>query len=153
MSGVTDVPGAAYTKAVRALGEFDVLVVEYGMLIDTERALLNSGNREGVEQVVTRGDSIARAAALCGRRVSPLIKAIDSGQFAGPRASQIKRRSAGARSAALAVAASAALVAEACAAQRDDMGREIRRDSAGRGRTTAQPGYRVGAPLMIDTRA
>ncbi len=94
----TDVPPAAHAKAMRALDEFDSLVSQYEKLLDTQQVLVRTSNFAALFEMASRGDRLARDAALCGKRFTPLVDAVASGQFTGPRAAEIRRRSFAARS-------------------------------------------------------
>ncbi len=149
---IADVPVAAYAKAVQALDEFDALVSQYEMLLDTQQVLVRTANFAGLFEMASRGDKLARGAALCGKRFAPLVSAIASGQFAGPRANDVQRRSFASRSQAETLDGSASRLASLCSAQRDMMGRELR-GAASSGSPGGLPSaYRTGSQRFIDRR-
>lgn len=149
---VTDVPFVAHSKAIQALDEFDALVSQYEMLLDTQQVFVRTANFAGLFEMASRGDKLARDAALCGKRFAPLVNAVVSGQFSGPRASEIRRRSFAARSSAETLDGSASRLASVCSTQRDIMGRELR----GGASTSPQAGlplaYSTGSQRFIDRR-
>jgi hypothetical protein len=147
---VLDVPPAAHTKAVQALDEFDGLVSQYEMLLDTQQILVRTANFAALFEMASRGDKLARDAAICGRRFTPLVAAVASGQFAGPRAAEIRRRSFAAGSRAQTLDGSASRLASACSGARDSMGREIRRGSASGAEAGLPPAYRSDAQRLLD---
>ena len=149
---VADVPVAAHAKAVQALDEFDALVSQYEMLLDTQQVLVRTANFAGLFEMASRGDKLARDAALCGKRFAPLVGAIASGQFAGPRASDIQRRSFASRSQAETLDGSASRLAGACSVQRDIMGRELRGGASASPQVGLPPAYRTGSQRFIDRR-
>lgn len=149
---VADVPVAAHAKAVQALDEFDALVSKYEMLLDTQDALVRTANFAGLFEMASRGDKLARDAALCGRRFAPLVGAVASGQFAGPRASEIQRRSFASRSAAETLDGAASRLADACSVQRDMMGRELRGAGSPGPHAGLPPAYRPDARGFLDRR-
>jgi hypothetical protein len=149
---IADVPVAAYAKAVHALDEFDALVSKYEMLLDTQQVLVRTANFAGLFEMASRGDKLARDAALCGKRFAPLVSAIASGQFAGPRANDIQRRSFASRSQAETLDGSASRLAGVCSAQRDMMGRELRGAASPSHPGSLPPAYRTGSQRFIDRR-
>jgi hypothetical protein len=149
---VKDVPLVAHEKAVAALDEFDRLVTQYELLLDTQQVLVRTANFAGLFETAARGDRIARDAAMCGKRFSPLVAAVAEGQFAGPRAVEIRRRSFAANSRAQTLDVASTRLADACSAQRDTMGREIRRGSAPAAGVGLPPAYRAGPERFLDRR-
>ena len=149
---VTDVPFAAHSKAIQALDEFDALVSQYEMLLDTQHVFVGTANFAGLFEMASRGDTLARDAALCGKRFAPLVNAVVSGQFSGPRASEIRRRSFAARSSAETLDGSASRLANACSTLRDRMGRELRAGASAGTQAGLPPAYRTGSQLFIDRR-
>lgn len=149
---IADVPLAAHQKALKALDEFDALVSRYEMLLDTQQILVRTANFAGLFQMAARGDQLARDAALCGRRFAPLVGAVAAGQFAGPRASEILRRSFASRSSAETLNVSASRLAVACGGERDSMGRELRGAMSPRPEVGLPPAYRAGQQSFIDRR-
>jgi hypothetical protein len=149
---VTDVPVAAHAKAVRALEEFDALVSQYEMLLDTQHVLVRTANFAALFETASRGDRIARDAVICGKRFTPLVDAVTSGQFAGPRAAEIQRRSLAANSRAETLGGSASRIAAACSDERDIMGREIRKGQASGSQAGLPPAYRTDSTHFLDRR-
>lgn len=149
---VADVPIAAFAKAVSALDEFDVLVSQYEMLLDTQQAMVSTANFAGLFEIVSRGDRLARDATLCGKRFAPLVGAVASGQFAGPRASEIRRRSFASRSRAETLDGSASRLALACSVERDIMGRQLRGGDPLGAQAGLPPAYRTGSQNFLDRR-
>lgn len=147
-----DVPIAAHQKALRAFDEFDALVSRYEMLLDTQQVLVRTANFAGLFQMAARGDQLARDAVLCGKRFAPLVNAVSSGQFIGPRATEIMRRSFTARSSAETLDGSAVRLATACVVERDAMGRELRGMASSDVESGLPPSYRLGAPTFLDRR-
>lgn len=147
-----DVPLAAHAKAVKALEEFDSLVSQYEMLLDTQQILVRTANFAALFEMASRGDRLARDADLCGKRFSPLVDAVASGQFTGPRATEIRRRSFAARSRAETLSGSTSRLADACSDERDNMGREIRRSQGLGAQAGLPPSYRTGAERFLDRR-
>lgn len=147
-----DVPPAAHAKAIQALNEFDSLVSQYEMLLDTQQILVRTGNFAALFEMASRGDRLARDADLCGKRFSPLVDAVASGQFTGPRATEIRRRSFAARSHAETLGGSASRLADACSDERDSMGREIRRSQSLGSQAGLPPAYRTGTQSFLDRR-
>lgn len=149
---VADVPLAAHTKAVQALEEFDALVSQYEMLLDTQQVLVRTANFAGLFEMASRGDKLARDAAMCGRRFSPLVAAVASGQFVGPRATEIHRRNFAAASRAQTLEGSSSRLASACSDERDTMGREIRRSTAQDSPGGLLQAYRTDSEQFLDRR-
>jgi hypothetical protein len=149
---VTDVPVAAHAKAIQAFDEFDALVSRYEMLLDTQQVLVRTANFAGLFETASRGDKLARDATLCGKRFAPLVGAVASGQFAGPRASEIQRRSFASRSYAETLDGSASRLASVCSAHRDVMGRELRSTVASNPPAGLPPAYRTGSQHFVDRR-
>lgn len=147
-----DVPLAAHTKAVEALEEFDALVSQYEMLLDTQQVLVRTGNFAALFEMASRGDKLARDAAMCGKRFTPLVSAVASGQFVGPRATELRRRSFAANSRAQTLSSSTLCLASACSDERDTMGREIHRSSASGPLGGLPAAYRVGTEHFLDRR-
>lgn len=145
---------AAYSKAIGALDEFEALVLEYEMLLDTQQALVRTANFAGLFEMASRGDRLARDAALCGKRITPLVTAVASGQFTGPRANEIRRRSLSARSSAEAIDGSAARLAALCSQERDGMSRRLRGgNSVDVGASSGLPSaYRAESQRFLDRR-
>lgn len=150
---ISDVPVAAYAKSVQALEEFDALVSQYEMLLDTQQILVRTANFAALFEMASRGDKLARDAAMCGKRFTPLVDAVSSGQFTGPRATDIRRRSFAARSRAETLGGSASRLANACSEERDVMGRELRRADTSDLDAGLPPAYRVGAQRFLDRSA
>jgi hypothetical protein len=146
----TDVPLAAHGKAIQALEEFDALVSQYEMLLDAQQALVRAANFAGLFEMASRGDKLARDATMCGRRFTPLVAAVASGQFAGPRANEIRRRSFAASSRAQTLDGSASRLARACGTERDQMKRELRRGLASDPDAGLPPAYRRGPRSLLD---
>lgn len=149
---VVDVPLAAHTKAIKALEEFDLLVSEYERLLDTQQALVRTANFGALFEMASRGDRLARDATLCGKRFGPLVDAVASGQFTGPRAVEIRRRSFSARSHAETLSGPTSRLANACRSERDAMGREIRKIHNSSSQAGLPPGYRTGSQRFLDRR-
>lgn len=149
---VADVPAAAHAKAIQALDEFDALVSQYEMLLDTQQVFVRTANFAGLFEMASRGDKLARDATLCGKRFAPLVGAVASGQFAGPRASDIQRRSFASRSHAETLDGSASRLAGVCSTQRDLMGRELRGGASSSTQAGLPPAYRTGSQRFIDRR-
>lgn len=147
-----DVPLAAHAKAVQALEEFDSLVSQYEMLLDTQQVLVRTANFAALFEMASRGDRLARDAALCGKRFAPLVDAVASGQFTGPRATELRRRSFSARSNAETLSGSASRLASACSIERDSMGHEIRRSQNSGSQSGLPAGYRTDAQRFLDRR-
>lgn len=147
-----DVPVIAHAKALQALDEFDTLVSQYEMLLDTQHVFVRTANFAGLFEMASRGDKLARDAAICGKRFSPLVAAVAEGQFAGPRATEIHRRSFAANSRAQTLDVSTSRLADACSVQRDIMGREIRRSHAASSDVGLPPAYRTGSERFLDRR-
>ncbi len=122
-----DVPVAAYTKAVQAFDEFDALVVEYGRLLQTQRAFVADGRIAAIAETGMRGDRLARSASMCGRRVAALLAEIRSGSLVGPRASVINARARRSLASARALGGAAAAVSAACVRQRNAIMQVVRR--------------------------
>lgn len=149
---VADVPVPAHTKALQALDEFDALVSQYEMLLDTQQVHIQTANFAGLFEMASRGDKLARDAAICGKRFTPLVSAIASEQFAGPRAAEIKRRSFASRSRAETLDGSASRLATACSEQRDAMGRELRGTHPSGSEAALPPAYRTDSQRFLDRR-
>jgi hypothetical protein len=116
---------AAYTRAVRALDEFDVCTAEYRLMLDTQRALLLSENFDGMVHTMVRGDEIARRAASCGRQIAPVREGLSGGNYVGPRTTELRRRLSTASAAAELLGSSVAQVTAACAIKRDMAASEL----------------------------
>lgn len=149
---LSDVPLAAHTKAVKALDEFDRLVSEYETILDTQQALVRAENFAGLFEMASHGDRLARDAANCGRRFAPLVGAVAAGQFAGPRASEIRRRSFASSSRAQTLDSGAARLAAACVTERETMGREVRQLAAVDSSAGLPPAYRPDPQRFLDRR-
>jgi hypothetical protein len=147
-----DVPLAAHAKAVQALEEFDSLVSQYEMLLDTQQVLVRTANFAALFEMASRGDRLARDAALCGKRFTPLVDAVAAGQFTGPRAVEIRRRSFSARSHAETLSSTSSRLANECSSARDSMGRELRRSHASSSQAGLPPGYRTDSERYLDRR-
>ncbi len=147
-----DVPVVAHTKAIQAIDEFDAIVAQYEMLLDTQQILVRTANFAGLFEMASRGDTLARNAANCGKRFAPLVSAVAAGQFTGPRATEIRRRSFATNSRAQTLGGSASRLADSCAEQRDSLGLEIRRSNALDSQSGLPPAYRVGPASMLDRR-
>ncbi|HEY5087616.1 MAG TPA: hypothetical protein VII66_09695 [Gemmatimonadaceae bacterium] len=148
----TDVPIAAYAKAVQALDEFDALVSQYEMLLDTQEIHVRTANFAALFQMASRGDKLARDATMCGKRFTPLVNSVASGQFVGPRATEIRRRCFAARSRAETLDGSASRLARVCSDERDIMGREIRGSHPSGSQAGLPPAYRTGSQTFLDRR-
>jgi hypothetical protein len=149
---VSDVPLAAHAKAVKALDEFDSLVLQYEMLLDTQHAVLRTANFAALFEMASRGDRLARDAALCGKRFAPLVEALASGQFIGPRATEIRKRSFAARSNAETLGSASSRLADDCGRERDIMGREVRKSLAQGSQAGLPPAYRTDTTRFLDRR-
>jgi hypothetical protein len=147
-----DVPSAAHAKAVQALDEFDSLVLLYEKLLDTQQILVRTANFAALFEMASRGDKLARDAALCGKRFTPLVEAVASGQFSGPRATEIRKRSFAARSNAETLSGATSRLANACSAERDTMGREIRKSLSSGSQAGLPPAYRTDSQRFLDRR-
>lgn len=115
----SDVPAAAHAKAVAALDEFDTLTTQYVALLDTQRALMESGNPTGVAESAVRGDMLAARAAACGHRLAPMREALAGGAMRGPRADALRARLERMSNRVALLVAGAAEVAGRCQAARD----------------------------------
>jgi hypothetical protein len=149
---LADVPLGAHAKAVQALDEFDALVSQYEMLLDTQQAHVRTANFPALFESVSSGDVLAREAVNCGKRFKPLLGAVAAGQFAGPRANEIRLRSLAAFSRAGTLDGSAARLADACREQRDAMGRELRAGVGSGAQSGLPPAYRGGSQRLLDRR-
>jgi len=149
---VGDVPLVAHRKAVQALDEFDALVSQYEMLLDTQYVHVRTANFAGLFEMASRGDKLARDASLCGKRFAPLVEAVVAGQFAGTRASEIRRRSFASRSHAETLDGSASRLADVCRVQRDIMGRELRGTHPSGSQAGLPPAYRSDSQRFLDRR-
>jgi hypothetical protein len=145
-----DVPLPAHAKAMRALQEFDAIVSQYEMLLDTQQVLVRTVNFAALFEMASRGDRLARDAAMCGKRFTPIVDAVTSGQFVGPRATELRRLSFAAKSHAETLGGSASRLANACRDERDTMGREIRRTNPLGAEAGLPPAYRVDAERLLD---
>lgn len=130
MLEASDYPRAAYDRAIGACDEFDACATEYQMLLDTQRALLADGNIGGTVQTLRRGDTVARRAASCMRRFTPVQEALASGIYAGPRVDELRRRLARAGSLGDRVNVGIAQLGALYAARRDAAAVELQRDHA-----------------------
>ena len=148
----SDVPLAAHAKAVQALDEFDSLVSQYEMLLDTQHAMLRTANFAALFEMASRGDRLARDASLCGKRFAPLVEALASGQFMGPRATEIRKRSFAARSNAETLGNASSRLADDCGSERDIMGREVRKSLSPGSDAGLPPAYRTDAARFLDRR-
>jgi hypothetical protein len=148
---MSDVPQAAHDKAIRALDEFDALVLQYERLLDTQQAMVRTANFSALFEMASRGDKLARDAVLCGQRFAPLVDAIASGQFAGPRATEIRKRNFRAHSNAETLTGASGRLAADCISQRDLMGREIRRSGSPVSASGRQM-YEVPSTSFLDRR-
>lgn len=149
----TDVPLAAHAKAIRALQEFDALVAQYERLLDTQQVLVRTANFAALFEMASRGDRLARDAAICGKRFAPVVAAVTSGQFAGARATEIRRLSFAARSRAETLGDSASRLANACRDERDILGQAIRRTNPATAQAGLPPAYRADAHRLLDRSA
>lgn len=145
-----DVPAAAHAKAVQALDEFDKLVSQYETLLDTQQALVRTANFAGLFEVAAHGDKLARDASNCGKRFTPLVAAVAEGQFSGPRAAEIRRRSFAARSSALSLDVGAERLAAACSTERGNLSRELRQIGDTQSNAGLPPAYRPGPERFLD---
>lgn len=146
----TDVPLAAHAKTVRALQEFDALVSQYERLLDTQQILVGTANFAALFEMASRGDRLARDAAMCGKRFAPVVAAVTSGQFTGARATEIRRLSFAARSRAETLGDSASRLANACREERDILGQEIRRTNPVSAQLGVPPAYRADPQRLLD---
>ena len=151
-----DVPLAAHAKAVAALDEFDTLTAQYVALLDTQRALMQSGNPAGVAESASRGDMLAARAAECGRRLAPMREALAGGSMRGPRADALRKRLERMAHRVALLVAGASEVARHCQTARDASSAALAamQRNAGSG-VSGMLGY--GAPvaplaLALDTR-
>ncbi|MEO7216636.1 MAG: hypothetical protein ABI026_00405 [Gemmatimonadaceae bacterium] len=147
-----DVPQPAHAKAIKALDEFDSLVSQYEMLLDTQQVMVRTANFSALFEMASRGDKLARDAVLCGQRFSPLVDAIASGQFTGPRATEIKKRSFSSQSNAETLTGASAQLAARCISARDIMGREIRQTHASAAPATGPSAYWPASAPFLDRR-
>lgn len=147
-----DVPHPAHLKAITALDEFDSLVSQYEMLLDTQQVMVRTANFSALFEMASRGDKLARDATLCGQRFSPLVDAIASGQFTGPRATEIKKRSFSSHSNAETLTGGSARLAARCISERDIMGKEIRQTHASAAAGTGPSAYRPPSASFLDRR-
>lgn len=150
----SDLPVAAYTKAVAALDEFDATAAEYVALLDTQRALLAQGSSAAVVETVARGDALALRAAACGRRLAPFREALADDTLRGQRADAVRRRLDRMMHRATLLGSAAADVAARCEVERHAAGAELARMQAPAGGKAAAYVYpRVPrGPLTLDTR-
>lgn len=151
-SVVGDVPLPAHSKAIQALDEFDALVSQYERLLDTQQIHVQTANFAGLFEMASRGDKLARDAAMCGKRFTPFVSAVASGQFAGPRAAEIKRRSFASQSRAETLDGSASRLAGVCREQRDAIGRELRGAHSSGSQAALPPAYRTDSERFLDRR-
>jgi hypothetical protein len=149
---VADVPIAAHKKAMQALDDFDALVSQYEMLLDTQYIHVRTANFAGLFEMASRGDKLARDASMCGKRFAPLVGAVAEGQFVGPRASEIRRRSFASHSRAETLDGSASRLADVCRVQRDIMGRELRGTHPSGSQAGLPPAYRTDSQRFLDRR-
>lgn len=150
----SDLPVAAYAKAVAALDEFDATTAEYVALLDTQRALLAQGDSAAVARSIVRGDAMASRAAACGRRLAPFREALASDALNGPRADAVRRRLERMTHRAALLGSAAATVAARCEAERHAAGAALARLQApagGRGAAYASRPM-VRGSLTLDTR-
>jgi hypothetical protein len=147
-----DVPPAAHAKAIKALERFNSLVSQYEMLLDTQQALVRAANFSALFETASRGDRLARDADLCGRQFAPLIDAIASGQFTGPRATEIRKLGFAAKSNADTLGNASSRLAAACRNERDVLGREIRKAHSSGLQAGLPPAYRTRADRFLDRR-
>lgn len=151
-----DVPAAAHAKAVAALDEFDTLTTQYVALLDTQRALLESGNAVGVAESAVRGDMLAARAAECGRRLAPMREALAAGSMRGPRADRLRERLGRMSHRIALLVAGASEVARRCQTARDLSSAALAgmQRSAGSGITGVLTYGAPAAPLALalDTR-
>lgn len=147
-----DVPQAAHVKAINALDEFDSLVSQYEMLLDTQQVMVRTANFSALFEMTSRGDKLARDAVLCGQRFAPLVDAIASGQFAGPRATEIKRRSFSSQSNAETLTGASSRLAAVCISERDILGRELRQTHASVAPAAVPSAYRTASASFLDRR-
>ena len=145
-------PATAHAKAVQALDEFDNLVSQYETLLDTQQALVRSANFAGLFEMASRGDKLARDASNCGKRFTPLVAAVADGQFAGPRAADIRRRSFASSSRAQTLDTGSARLAAACMIERDDLRRELRQLGGSSSAAGLPPAYRPDPEHFLDRR-
>ncbi|MDQ6736203.1 MAG: hypothetical protein M3Z30_00705 [Gemmatimonadota bacterium] len=147
-----DVPATAHAKAVQALDEFDVLISQYETLLDTQQALVRTANFAGLFDMASRGDKLARDASNCGKRFTPLVAAVADGQFSGPRAVEIRRRSFAASSRAQTLDSGSARLAVACMIERENTGRELRQLGDSPSNAGLPPAYRRDPERFLDRR-
>lgn len=149
---VADVPATAHAKAVRALDEFDSLVSQYETLLDTQQILVSTANFAGLFEMASLGDKLARDASNCGKRFTPLVAAVADGQFSGPRASEIRRRSFAANSRAQTLDTGSERLAAACTTERETLGRELGQLGGSPSSAGLPPAYRPGPERFLDRR-
>lgn len=123
----SDIPQAAYAKAVATLDEFAALTVEYAIVLDAQRAMVGAGDGEGAAETLRRGDALARAAEACGRRLAPCQEALATGEHTGPRAQDLASRLTDAAARGRALANAAARLEGVCAGRRSDVAAELAR--------------------------
>lgn len=121
----SDYPLAAHQRALRAFDEYDACITEYQMLLDVQRALLASGNYDGVRQMSAKSDVIARRVAQCGCRITPVQETLAKETHRGPRTMELRRRFAAARVKAEQLTDAIAQVSVICAAKRDMAGAQL----------------------------
>ncbi len=124
--GLKDVPASAHAKAVAALDDFDRLVSQYELLLDTQQVLVRTANFAGLFEMASQGDRLARDAVNCGKRFAPLVAAVAGGQFSGPRAVELRRRSLASRSLAETLGGWSTRLAADCGAARDLMAHQMK---------------------------
>ncbi|MDQ2889584.1 MAG: hypothetical protein M3R65_03375 [Gemmatimonadota bacterium] len=149
---VKDVPAAAHAKAIEALDEFDRIIARYELHLDTQHALVRTANFAGLFEMASHGDRLVRDAAICGKRFTPLVGAVADGQFAGPRAAEIRRRSLASRSVAQTLDAGASRLADVCSYERDSLGNAVRQLTSSRSDNGLPPAYRPDPERFIDRR-
>jgi hypothetical protein len=120
-----DYPAKAYDRAVRAFDEYDACAAEYRVLLDTQRALLVSGNMDGALATLERGDVIARRAASCGRRIAPIRESLDGNTYAGRCATELRRRLASAGALAEQLSIAVTQIGAVCVVKRDEASAEL----------------------------
>ncbi len=130
-----DYPAPAFARAIRAFDDFDACATEYQVMLSTQRALIASGNIDGVVETATRGDVIARRAATCGRRLAPVRESLDGEAYVGPRINELRRRLVATNVIIERLHAAVSSVSATCAKQRDEASAEL---GAGAGRENPQ---------------
>lgn len=150
----SDLPAAAYDKALAAAGDLDEAARAYERVLETARALIDTGRLDDAVGLLARnGEQLAGAAAAAGRRLAPAREAVESGAYSGPHARELTRRVGAARIHVGAVARAAAVLTALCAARRDGAAVELAAatQSNGQGSRRVAAAYSAGpARLAVD---